>query len=131
MSNRLRLNKGGPSQDIVCWRYLEADQQPSECFSAEGIGELLRSGVLSPESMIWREGLHQWVTLKDSEIGPVVSTPTALPTPARPARKSSRPGMEPDEAERRVRNMLRAGGLSVSATVFFAALVNSSLWIDA
>jgi hypothetical protein len=129
MSNALRLDKGGTSQ-ALCWRYLQADHQASECFSEEGMAELLRSGVLSAESMIWREGLPQWVALKDSEIASVVS-PTVLPSPAPPARKSSRPGMEPDEARRHVRNMLRAGVLSVIATAVAAALLKPSLWIDA
>lgn len=94
------------------------------------MAELLRSGVLLPESMIWREGLPQWVSLKDSEIGPLLLPPTALAIAPR-VRNASRPGMEQYEAERHVRNMLIAGALSVVATALFAAVFKSSAWFDA
>jgi hypothetical protein len=128
----IKINTGGMTQDVLCWRYLKADQQPSEPFSEEGIAELLRSGVLLPDSMIWRDGLAQWVPLKDSEIGSLAlpsSVPTAFPLPR--AKVASRPGMEQNEAERHVRNMLIAGGLSVIATATFAASGSSILWLDA
>jgi hypothetical protein len=132
MGTRLRLNTGETTRsDVPSWRYLQADQQASDPLNESAVEELLHSGVLTPGSMVWREGMADWMPLGTSPLASLIPAPSLRPLPqaALPSQKRGA-AMPQYEAERHIRNMLVAGGISVLVTALLAAFGNASLWID-
>jgi uncharacterized RDD family membrane protein YckC len=68
------------------WYYVSADRQRQGPVPAETIRELLRSGTLNARSLVWRQGMPQWVALEGvaGELGVAADAPPPAPLP--PAR---------------------------------------------
>jgi uncharacterized RDD family membrane protein YckC len=67
----------------VNWHYVNADRQAGPVDDAQ-LEELVRSGQIQPETLVWREGMTTWLPFRDANTS-VISTavsPAAAVSPA-------------------------------------------------
>ncbi len=68
------------SSDIEDWFY-ELDGKRLGAVSSDEIKRLVREGVISPVTMIWKTGYGDWITVKESEFSTdFLSSPPPLPS---------------------------------------------------
>ncbi len=66
------------------WFYLDAERRQHGPVEAGQLAELVRSGALRPDSLIWRDGLADWAPLSElaAELGIAPAAAPAAPMPA-------------------------------------------------
>lgn len=97
------------------WYYVSADRQRQGPVPAATIRELFAAGTLNPRSLVWQQGMPQWLSLEQvaGELGVAVAAPSppAMPSPppepepnaarvlrTEPPLSAERPNVYPDAA---------------------------------
>lgn len=62
--------------------YIAVNGQPAGSYDSQTICEMLRLGQLSPESLVWKEGMPDWVAIADVDIFKAHTGPTIPPLPS-------------------------------------------------
>ncbi len=75
------------------WYYVDAGQQAGPVDDAQ-LEELARSGKLQPDTLVWREGMDNWLPYSEA-ISPVPQSAASSPTPTQ---SSAAPGETTREA---------------------------------
>jgi len=73
------------------WHYADANLQQQGPVTTEALAELLRSGAVHQETLVWREGMTQWAPLR--EFAAELVPPPPPIAPAIPARAPEVPGI--------------------------------------
>lgn len=57
-----------PAPQAATW-YYSTGKDPSGPVTVEDMRGLIANGVIHPGTLVWRDGLPNWITLRDSELG--------------------------------------------------------------
>jgi S1-C subfamily serine protease len=100
--------------------YYQAAGRPVGPVNEQLLLGLIKSGTVSPDTMVWREGLQSWLALRDAPLDPALVTagpPTAVP--------KDRPGVR-----RRVRSLWARHNRRIVALAWAVAgaTIGLSLW---
>jgi uncharacterized membrane protein len=66
------------------WRYARSDGQPSEPTEASALQDLIRNGTLSPQTLVWKEGMSNWVPANTLPDFANIPAPSATDSPSPP-----------------------------------------------
>ena len=63
------------------WYYVSSNKEPIGPLEVEEMKDLLQRGILNKDSMVWKNGLEDWIALKDTELMLEQSTNSVPPIP--------------------------------------------------
>jgi hypothetical protein len=118
------------------WYYL-LDGQRQGPISGDRLHELVRTGMLSPEDLVWREGMDDWLparslglTAATGRTTPPPPPPSAPPvtravSPSQPTHATYRPRAKPGASSRR----LRTTQIAIWTSIAVVGVVVCGLWI--
>jgi len=78
------------------WFYVEAGQQVGPVDDAQ-LAEMVRSGKINTETLVWREGMANWQTYREAA-GPAIATASTPPPQGSPLQTATVAGRAADEA---------------------------------
>ena len=131
MSLTLTLQQAPAAQ---AWHYLQSDGQPSEPLTAAEIDAMVQRCELTNESLLWQEGMPEWVPVGTTSFAGITSAAhghmTSVPPPGAVAqgRPGRPPSMPEEEAMEHVRKAFYAGCVSALVSLLLALSGDSTMW---